>query len=219
MPAGGGVRMCGFAVARGGCDPPIFRHAPCWARRYQRRAVLVGFTCALRFLALVSRHGSKCRIAHGEVLFTLREGLRVTALKGRLWRWPAGELPQLFNVFLGDTSLVGPQSALPDEAAKYADHVRLPLVVKPGLTGSGGSPGDQICPGRTRFGSTRDTQTTAHMPSVYRLSGRSSQLWFGGRACIDGYPPTRSSVPRVRRSTATCLNAHNALARSLVTWW
>jgi Bacterial sugar transferase len=160
MPAGGGVRMCGFAVARGGCDPPIFRRAPCCARRYQRRAVLVGFTCAIRFLALVSRHGSKRRIAHGEGLFTLREGLRVTALKGRLWRWPVAELPQLFNVFLGDTSLVGLQPALPDEPAKNAGHVRHALVVQPGPTGSGGSPSDQVCPGRTRSGSTRDTWTT-----------------------------------------------------------
>ena len=45
------------------------------------------------------------------------------------------ELPQLFNVFLGDMSLVGPRPALPDEAAKYAEHVRRRLVVKPGLTG------------------------------------------------------------------------------------
>jgi hypothetical protein len=170
MPAGGGVRMCGFAVACGGYDPPIIRRVPGWARRYQRRAALVGFACAIRFFARVSHHGSKCRIAHGEVLFTLRKGPRVTAVKRRLWRWPVAKLPQLFNVFLGDTSLVGPQPALPDEAAKYAGHVRHPLVVTPGLTGSGGSPGDQICPGRTRSGSTRDTWTTGRSPSICRLS-------------------------------------------------
>ena len=32
-------------------------------------------------------------------------------------------------------SLVGPGPALPDEADKYAEHVRRRLVVKPGLTG------------------------------------------------------------------------------------
>jgi Bacterial sugar transferase len=169
-PAGGGVCMCGFAVARGGYHPPILRRAPGWARRYRRRAALVGFTCVIRFLARVSRHGSKCRIAYGEVLFTLRKGLRVTTMKGHLWRWPVEELPQLFNVFLGDTSLVGPQPALPDEAAKYAGHIRLPLVVKPGLSGSGGSPSDQICPGGTRSGSTRDTWITGRSPSICRLS-------------------------------------------------
>ena len=69
------------------------------------------------------------------VLFKLRKDPRVTAVGSRLRRWSIDELPQLLNVFLGDMSLVGPRPALPDEAAKYADHVRRRLVVKPGLTG------------------------------------------------------------------------------------
>ncbi len=52
-----------------------------------------------------------------------------------LRRWSMDELPQLLNVLEGDMSLVGPRPALPDEAARYADHVRRRLVVKPGLTG------------------------------------------------------------------------------------
>ena len=52
-----------------------------------------------------------------------------------LRRWSIDELPQLLNVFLGHMSLVGPRPALPDEAARYAEHVRRRLVVKPGLTG------------------------------------------------------------------------------------
>jgi exopolysaccharide biosynthesis polyprenyl glycosylphosphotransferase len=69
------------------------------------------------------------------VLFKLRKDPRVTAVGARLRRWSLDELPQLFNVVLGDMSLVGPRPALPDEAAKYAEHVRRRLVVKPGLTG------------------------------------------------------------------------------------
>jgi exopolysaccharide biosynthesis polyprenyl glycosylphosphotransferase len=69
------------------------------------------------------------------VLFKLRRDPRVTAIGARLRRWSMDELPQLINVFLGDMSLVGPRPALPDETAKYADHVRRRLVVKPGLTG------------------------------------------------------------------------------------
>ncbi|MBV9853428.1 MAG: sugar transferase [Streptosporangiaceae bacterium] len=69
------------------------------------------------------------------VLFKLRRDPRVTALGARLRRWSVDELPQLLNVFRGDMSLVGPRPALPDEAARYADHVRRRLVVKPGLTG------------------------------------------------------------------------------------
>ena len=69
------------------------------------------------------------------VLFKLRKDPRVTGVGAHLRRYSFDELPQLFNVFLGHMSLVGPRPALPDEADKYADHVRRRLVVKPGLTG------------------------------------------------------------------------------------
>jgi exopolysaccharide biosynthesis polyprenyl glycosylphosphotransferase len=69
------------------------------------------------------------------VLFKLRRDPRITAVGAHLRRLSLDELPQLFNVFLGHMSLVGPRPALPDEAAMYAEHVRRRLVVKPGLTG------------------------------------------------------------------------------------
>jgi lipopolysaccharide/colanic/teichoic acid biosynthesis glycosyltransferase len=69
------------------------------------------------------------------VLFKMRRDPRVTAIGARLRKWPVDELPQLINVFRGEMSLVGPRPALPEEAARYADHVRRRLVVKPGLTG------------------------------------------------------------------------------------
>ena len=75
------------------------------------------------------------RNEHDGVLFKLRNDPRVTAVGARLRHWSADELPQLFNVLLGDMSLVGPRPALPDEAAKYAEHVHRRLVVKPGITG------------------------------------------------------------------------------------
>jgi exopolysaccharide biosynthesis polyprenyl glycosylphosphotransferase len=69
------------------------------------------------------------------VLFKLRKDPRVTAVGTHLRHWSLDELPQLFNVFLGHMSLVGPRPALPEEAERYAEHVRRRLVVKPGLTG------------------------------------------------------------------------------------
>jgi len=69
------------------------------------------------------------------VLFKLRKDPRVTAVGAHLRRWSVDELPQLYNVFLGHMSLVGPRPALPAEAEIYAEHVRRRLVVKPGLTG------------------------------------------------------------------------------------
>lgn len=69
------------------------------------------------------------------VLFKFRRDPRITAIGARLRKRSLDELPQLLNVLRGEMSLVGPRPALPEDAAKYADHVRRRLVVKPGLTG------------------------------------------------------------------------------------
>ena len=67
--------------------------------------------------------------------FKMRRDPRVTAVGARLRKWSLDELPQLFNVLLGEMSLVGPRPALPDETARYAPHVHRRLAVRPGLTG------------------------------------------------------------------------------------
>ena len=69
------------------------------------------------------------------VLFKIRRDPRVTPVGVMLRRWSLDELPQFFNVLIGNMSLVGPRPALPEEAAAYVDHVRRRLVVKPGITG------------------------------------------------------------------------------------
>jgi len=71
----------------------------------------------------------------GGVLFKMRRDPRVTKVGAGLRRWSLDELPQLFNVLIGDMSLVGPRPALPEEVARYGDHMRRRLVVRPGLTG------------------------------------------------------------------------------------
>jgi exopolysaccharide biosynthesis polyprenyl glycosylphosphotransferase len=69
------------------------------------------------------------------VLFKMRRDPRVTKVGVWLRRWSLDELPQLLNVLVGDMSLVGPRPALPREVARYGDHMRRRLVVKPGITG------------------------------------------------------------------------------------
>jgi len=69
------------------------------------------------------------------VLFKMRKDPRITRVGGFLRRYSLDELPQLFNVLLGDMSLVGPRPALPDETTKYGDYVKRRLAVKPGITG------------------------------------------------------------------------------------
>jgi exopolysaccharide biosynthesis polyprenyl glycosylphosphotransferase len=69
------------------------------------------------------------------LLFKVRKDPRVTATGAWLRRSSLDELPQLFNVLLGEMSLVGPRPPLPSEAAGYGLDVRRRLVVRPGMTG------------------------------------------------------------------------------------
>ena len=71
----------------------------------------------------------------GGVLFKMRRDPRVTRTGAWLRRWTLDDLPQLFNVILGDMSLVGPRPAIPREAARYEHDMRRRLKVKPGITG------------------------------------------------------------------------------------
>lgn len=45
------------------------------------------------------------------------------------------ELPQFFNVLIGNMSVVGPRPIVKDEVEKYKEHIDIYYKVKPGLTG------------------------------------------------------------------------------------
>lgn len=68
-------------------------------------------------------------------LFKLRSDPRVTRLGGFIRRYSIDELPQLWNVLVGNMSLVGPRPPLPSEVDSYENHVHRRLLVKPGVTG------------------------------------------------------------------------------------
>lgn len=69
------------------------------------------------------------------LLFKIRKDPRVTPVGRILRRYSLDELPQLFNILMGQMSLVGPRPPLPSEVARYGPDVRRRLLVKPGLTG------------------------------------------------------------------------------------
>jgi len=59
---------------------------------------------------------------------------RITAIGGLLRRFKLDELPQLWNVFCGDMSLVGPRPEVPIYVAQYTQEQRTVLSVRPGIT-------------------------------------------------------------------------------------
>jgi exopolysaccharide biosynthesis polyprenyl glycosylphosphotransferase len=69
------------------------------------------------------------------VLFKLKNDPRVTRIGVFIRKFSLDELPQLFNIFGGSMSLVGPRPPLPREVEAYEQDVRRRLLVKPGLTG------------------------------------------------------------------------------------
>jgi len=65
----------------------------------------------------------------------LKDDPRITRLGRWLRRYSIDELPQLFNVLLGQMSLVGPRMISPQEALRYGHHKSNLFTVKPGITG------------------------------------------------------------------------------------
>jgi exopolysaccharide biosynthesis polyprenyl glycosylphosphotransferase len=68
-------------------------------------------------------------------LFKDRKDPRRTHVGAFIRRWSIDELPQLWNVLIGDMSVVGPRPQIPPEVANYEDWHYKRLAVSPGLTG------------------------------------------------------------------------------------
>jgi exopolysaccharide biosynthesis polyprenyl glycosylphosphotransferase len=68
-------------------------------------------------------------------LFKMKDDPRVTPFGRFLRRTSLDELPQLWNVLIGDMSLVGPRPPLPSEVELYETHHYARFEVKPGITG------------------------------------------------------------------------------------
>jgi exopolysaccharide biosynthesis polyprenyl glycosylphosphotransferase len=68
-------------------------------------------------------------------LFKSRQDPRRTRVGAVMRRWSVDELPQLWNVLVGDMSIVGPRPQIPSEVETYEEWHCKRLAVSPGLTG------------------------------------------------------------------------------------
>lgn len=92
------------------------------------RSMVVGADAQLQ--ALLKAQGSS-----DKPLFKVDSDPRITRIGGVMRRLSLDELPQLFNVFGGSMSLVGPRPQRPAEVALYDQAAKQRLGVLPGMTG------------------------------------------------------------------------------------
>jgi lipopolysaccharide/colanic/teichoic acid biosynthesis glycosyltransferase len=88
----------------------------------------------------VGAHDEKAALAHlnrsdDPRLFKIPDDPRVTRIGRGIRRWSLDEIPQLYNVLIGDMSLVGPRPFFEEDLSKYEAHHYSRLAVRPGLTG------------------------------------------------------------------------------------
>jgi exopolysaccharide biosynthesis polyprenyl glycosylphosphotransferase len=111
--------------------PVLFRQVR--VGRFGARFVMYKFR-SMRVDAEAQLVGLRERNEQGGPVFKMRRDPRVTPIGRILRRFSLDELPQLFNVLIGDMSLVGPRPPLPAEVAQYEPWQRRRLSVRPGLT-------------------------------------------------------------------------------------
>lgn len=114
------------------------------------------------------------------VMFKMRDDPRVTPIGRLLRRYSLDELPQLFNVFFGSMSLVGPRPPLDREVTQYSDHVHRRFLVKPGITGLW-----QVS-GRSNLGWDETVRLDLFYVENWTITGDLFILWKTARAVLLG---------------------------------
>lgn len=74
-------------------------------------------------------------VNHGGCSVSVAGQNRITPLGSTLRKYKLDELPELWNVLIGDMSFVGPRPDVPGYADRLAGEDRLILELRPGITG------------------------------------------------------------------------------------
>lgn len=74
-------------------------------------------------------------VAHSGSSVSVKGESRITPLGAKLRKYKLDELPELWNVLIGDMSLVGPRPDVPGYADRLEGEDRRMLLLKPGITG------------------------------------------------------------------------------------
>lgn len=100
----------------------------------QRRFPMIKFRSMVPNAEALREEVDALNEADGPV-FKVKDDPRITPLGKYLRKYSIDEFPQLFNVWLGQMSLVGPRPPLASEVCQYSWDQRRRLSVRPGMTG------------------------------------------------------------------------------------
>lgn len=73
-------------------------------------------------------------VHHDSVTFKMKKDPRITRIGSFIRKYSIDELPQFWNVFKGEMSIVGPRPCVKREVVMYSVEERKRLLAKPGLT-------------------------------------------------------------------------------------
>jgi lipopolysaccharide/colanic/teichoic acid biosynthesis glycosyltransferase len=83
----------------------------------------------------IGQYGRQFKIFKLKSMIDFRGGKQLTALGRFMRKYKIDELPQLYNILIGDMSFVGPRPDLPGYYDKLTGNDREVLKLKPGITG------------------------------------------------------------------------------------
>ena len=86
-------------------------------------------------LFIIYKFRSMTTVKHDEMVQVHKDSGEVTWIGKFIRRFKIDELPQLFNVLLGDMSLIGPRPCLEATKTEFNEDGHKRLLVRPGLTG------------------------------------------------------------------------------------
>lgn len=96
-------------------------------------------------------------IGHGGSSVSVAGEARITPLGAKLRKYKLDELPELWDVFIGTMSFVGPRPDVPGYADKLQGEDRIVLTLRPGITG----------PATLKYRNEEEMLTTVEDPVKY----------------------------------------------------
>jgi len=97
-------------------------------KMFKFRSMCLNAEARLKEIQAQNQHGSE------GVTFKMKKDPRITKVGKWTRKFSLDELPQIYNVLVGDMSLVGPRPPLPREVERYTLADRRRLAATPGIT-------------------------------------------------------------------------------------